>query len=172
LLVPWQSPSTEQAVLHADALAQTKPPGHGVVLPAAQVPDPVHVRAPDVSCPLLHEGPTPQLVAAEACSHTPPAAHLPSLPQGGFGEHWPAGAAVPTVMLPHVPVARPVSDIVHAWHVPLHAVLQQIWLPAGPMQLPSRHWALAVHVTPSGRSAQVVLPWQKPLVQSAAAAQP
>jgi len=75
-------------------------------------------------------------------------------------------------MAPQVPVARPVSAFVQAWQVPEQAVLQQNWLPEGPMQLACRHWVLAVHDCPSGRRAQVVLPWQKPLVQSAAVPQP
>jgi hypothetical protein len=52
----------------------------------------------------------------------------------------------------------------------LHAVLQQIWVPAGPMQLPFRHCASAVQVAPSGLSWHVV-PMHRPLWQSAATAQ-
>jgi hypothetical protein len=68
---------------------------------------------------------TQQLPVGGACSQTPPAAQLPSLPQGGLGVHWPAGAGMPATTSAQVPVACPVSAFEHAWQVPPHAVPQQ-----------------------------------------------
>jgi hypothetical protein len=166
----WQSLSDAHAVLHAVPLAQMKPPGQAVVVPPLHAPDPSQ-RPAGVRRPLLHVT-APHEVLELACSQTPPEAHLPSLPQVVVTAHWPAGAVVPARMLLHVPVGWPVSEIEHAWQLPLHAVLQQTPLPAGPTQLPCAHCAAAVHDCPSGRSWQVVLPWQNPLWQSAAVPQP
>jgi hypothetical protein len=80
---------------------------------------------------------------------------LPSLPHAVVGPHWPLGAVSPAVMGAHVPSALPVSAMVHAWQVPVHAVVQQIWLPLGPTQWPSMHVEPCVHVMPRGRSWQV-----------------
>jgi hypothetical protein len=60
------------------------------------------------------------------------------------------------MMLAHIPVATPVSAAVQAWQRLLHAESQQIWLPAGPTQLPFAHSAFDVHAVPSGLSWQVV----------------
>jgi hypothetical protein len=143
-------------------------PVHADVVPLLQVPFPSHMPAV-VSCPLEHAA-EPHVVPEAACWHVPPAAHLPVLPHVLPAVHWPAGALVPATMLAHVPSAWPVSAIVHALQVPLHAELQQIWLPEGPMQLPFRHCASAVQVCPSGLSWHVV-PVQRPLWQSPATAQ-
>src|SRR5262249_14259542 len=55
--------------------------------------------------------------------------------------------------------------VAHVWQVPEHAVLQQVWLPAGPTQLPCAHCVLTVHAWPSGTSAQMPA-LQNPLAQS------
>jgi hypothetical protein len=136
------------------ALAHATPPAHGAVLPPVHVPDPLH-EPPMVRLPPEHDT-APHEVPAWACSHTPPAAQLPSLPQGGLATHCPAGATEPAMRFAHVPFATPVSAIVHAWQVPVHGELQQIWLPGGPTQLPFRHCEPAVQGWPFGRSAHVV----------------
>jgi hypothetical protein len=41
---------------------------------------------------------------------------------------------VPAVTFAQVPSTFPVSAIVHAWQVPVQALLQQIWAPAAPTQ--------------------------------------
>jgi hypothetical protein len=113
--------------------AQITPPVHGAVV-VLHMPEPLHVPAV-VRLPFEHTGEL-HMVPEVTCSQSPPAAQLPSLPHGGAAVHWPAGAGVPAVMLAQVPSMLPVSAIEHAWQLPLHAVLQQIWLPPGPMQLP------------------------------------
>ena len=87
-----------------------------------QVPLPVHVPVL-VYCALLQVS-LPHAVVAGATSHTPPAAHLPSLPQGGAAAHWPAGAVVPALIARQLPSAPPVSAAEHALHVPVHADAQ------------------------------------------------
>jgi hypothetical protein len=64
-----------------------------------------------------------------------------------------------------------VSDVTHAMHVPEHAVSQQIWLPAGPTQLPLEHCDPDVHELPLPFGAHVP-PWQSPLWQSPSTTQP
>jgi hypothetical protein len=105
-----QSPSEVQAVLHAVGFAQTTPPGHAVEVPVAQEPVPVQMEL--VTWPALHEA--PHGVPAVACSQAPPVAQLPLLPHGGSALHWPAGAGMPAITAPHVPVALPVSSMVQA----------------------------------------------------------
>jgi hypothetical protein len=51
-------------------------------------------------------------------------------------------------------------------------VWQQTLPPLAGTHDPLAHWALVVHEAPSGSSAQVVFPWQKPLAQSPAVAHP
>ncbi len=51
--VPWQSLSDEHEALQAVVLAQITPPGHAVMAPVAQVPEPLHSEP--VICPLLHD---------------------------------------------------------------------------------------------------------------------
>jgi hypothetical protein len=123
-----------QDVLQLVPLAQSKPPGHGDAGPGAHEPEPVHVPAAVSELP-EHDA-APQGVPAEVCSHVPPAAQWPSLPQGGLGAHWPAGAGMPASTLAHVPFGWPVSAIEHAWHVAVQALAQQKPL----TQLPLVHW--------------------------------
>jgi hypothetical protein len=108
----WQSPSVAQEARHAVALAHFTPPAQADVVPLLHMPFPLHVPAV-VSCPLEHAA-APQVMPEATCWHVPPAAHLPVLPHVPFAGHWPAGALVPTVTLPHVPSGWPVSAIVHA----------------------------------------------------------
>jgi hypothetical protein len=122
-----------------------------------QLPLPSQVLAA-VCMPFVHDAGA-HAVPEATCSQLPAPSHLPSLPHGGLAVHWPAGAAVPAVMLAHVPSAVPVSAIEQAWQVPVHGVSQQSWLPAGPTQLPLAHWVLAVHGWPTG------FDWQMPLLQ-------
>jgi hypothetical protein len=131
-----------QLVLQLVELAQTSSPVQADVLPALQVPEPSHDPA-RVSMLPLHEG-VPHAVPAATSWHEPPAAHLPSPPQGGFGWHCPEGAGVPASWLSHIPFAWPVSTPEHAWHVPAHAVLQQKPL----TQKPLEHWLCVVHAPP------------------------
>ena len=71
-------------------------------------------------------------------------------------EHSLSGS-VPPAMLPHVPSAPlPFLAAVHAWHVPVHAVLQQT--PSA--QLPLWHSALSVHANPFENVRQEPLPLQ------------
>jgi hypothetical protein len=142
--VPSQSLLEAHAVLHAVGLAQTKPPWQAAVTPATHAPLPLQAPAL-VSWPLLHDAP-PQGIPEATCSHTPPAAQLPVSPQGGLAAHWPVGAAVPAVTDAQVPSDEPVSAIVHAWQVPVQAVLQQ----TPSTQKPLAHWAPSppVHVAP------------------------
>jgi hypothetical protein len=88
-----QSPSVEHEVLHEVPIWHVRLPGHGVVVPFAQLPAPSQVLAA-VSIEPVQEG-APQAVPATAWWHTPPAAQVPSVPHGGLGAHWPVGAAVP-----------------------------------------------------------------------------
>jgi hypothetical protein len=161
VLEAWQSTSVAHAVRQVVAFAHLKPPAHAAVEPLPHVPVPLHVAAV-VSSPLAHEA-APHGVVGDACSHVPPAPHLPSLPQVVVTAHCPAGAVVPAVMLPHVPLATPVSANAQAWHVPLHAELQQI----PPTQLPCAHCPFEAHACPSGRSTHT-FPWHTPLAQSLA----
>ena len=129
--------------------------------------DPLHTRqtvagtsagsSPEIVVPLWQAtcwqspgicvGATPLAVS----SQTPPAAHRPSLPQGGLRGHWPAGGLVPGVTSAQVPSGWPVRAMVHAWQVPVQAVSQQILLPAGPTQLAFAQSVPTVHGWPSGR---------------------
>ena len=113
-----------------------------------------------------------QVVPEATCWHTPPAAQSPVLPQLPFAMHSPGGAGIPDGTVAQVPFAEPVSVIVHAWHVPLHAELQQTpptqsplvqsspenvaWLHAAPFPpfavhmpplqyAPATHWASVLH---------------------------
>lgn len=125
------------AVWHAVA-----PQMYGVhVLMTEPVQLPVPLQLPCVVwLPLEHEAPT-QIVLLPYFSHTPPAAHLPSVPQPveGCTAQEPRGSVVPAVTLVHVPLVPPVSAFEHAWQVPLHAVLQQKPF----AQLPLTHWVVA-----------------------------
>jgi hypothetical protein len=107
-----QSVSEVHDVLQAVGLAQMRPPAHGIALPPLHVPDPSHMP-PVLRVPPEHDA-APHEVPAAICSQVPPVAHLPVFPHGGAATHCPAGAAVPAGRLAHVPLATPVSAIVHA----------------------------------------------------------
>ena len=80
-------------VRHVAELAQTRLPGQGAATPALQVPVPLQY-AMGVNVEPEHAA-APHVAAVDTCSHAPPAAQLPSLPQGGAAAHCPAGAGVP-----------------------------------------------------------------------------
>jgi hypothetical protein len=85
-----------QLVAHAVVLPQARPLPQGTAVPPPeQVPVPLQVLKVVSMLPVqevaLH------IVALDASSHTPPAAHFPSLPHGGAAVHWPDGAARPAV---------------------------------------------------------------------------
>jgi hypothetical protein len=112
-------------VLHAvPPLLQAKLFGQVEPVPGVHVPVPLHVPV-GVSVSPVHEA-VPQLTVFAACWQVAPAAQLPVFPHGGLAVHWLAGTgAVPVVTSPHVPFVPPVSAAEHAWHVPVHATLQQ-----------------------------------------------
>ena len=93
LLDDAQSVSAPHVVKHAVALAQIKPPGQGCVVPAVQVPVPLHVPSWVRMAP-VHVA-VPHVVAVDACSHAPAPSHLPSLPHVELTAHCPVGAAIP-----------------------------------------------------------------------------
>jgi hypothetical protein len=117
-----------------------------IVAPSEQLPLPSHwvsfvSMPPEQPTGLVHPG-----VPAGHCSHTPPAAHLPSFlhVDAACAVHWPLGSDAPAMTVPHVPLVPPVSAAEHAWHLPLHALLQQNPL----TQLPIWHWLLVEHAVP------------------------
>jgi hypothetical protein len=81
----WQSPSLAHAVLQDVASAHTNPPAHAAELPELHAPEPLHIDTV-VRTPFAHAAGA-QTVLAFACSHAPPAAQLPSFPQGGLAVH-------------------------------------------------------------------------------------
>ena len=108
-----QSVSIEHVVRHAVPLAaHIRLPAHGDEAPVGHVPAPLHVLA-DVNVDPLHDA-AAHCVPLDVYSQTPPAAHLPSKPQGGLAVHWPAGAVLPAMTLAQVPLAWPVSAAEHA----------------------------------------------------------
>ena len=113
---------------------------------AVQVPLPLHVRS-GVAEPLEHIA-AAHGVPAGYFWQWPLPSQLPSSPhvEAAWLVHWPMGAAVPAVMGKQVPVATLVSAIVHAWQVPVQAVLQQM----PPTQKPLEHCRSSppVHVAP------------------------
>jgi len=122
---------------------QIRPPAQGCGVSVGQDPVPLQ-NAVGVSMSPEHAGRT-QTVVLDVCSHAPPAAHLPSLPHGGDTTHCPVGACVPASWLAHVPFAAPVRTFVHAWQVPVQALLQH----TPPAQNPLAHWSVPVHAVPS-----------------------
>jgi hypothetical protein len=68
--------------------------------------------------------------------------------------HAPRGL-VPAAATPHTPSApEPFSAAEHAWHVPLHATLQQ----TPSEQLPEPHWLFVEQAAPCPRSGWMQLP--------------
>ncbi len=58
--------------------------------------------------------------------------------------HWFFGS-VPTLMSPQTPsLPAPLAALLHAWHAPLQAMLQQ----KPSVQKPLEHWSVAVHAWP------------------------
>jgi hypothetical protein len=139
-----QSVSAAQAVAQAVALAQTRLPGQGAGLSAAHDPAPSHVEAA-VKVLASQDAEGPQGVPAAICSQAPPAAQLPSSPQGGEAGHWPAGAGLPASIGAQVPSGCPVSVVVHAWQVPVHAEPQHTPF----AQEPLVHWFAAAQGIPA-----------------------
>ncbi len=115
-----QSASDAQLVLHA-----VGPQTYGAHDVVFRLHPPAPSQAPSAVCDPPVQDDTPHAEPAAICSQLPAASQLPSLPQGGLAAHWPAGAGVPAVTFEQVPSGWPVSDITHAWHVAVHAALQQ-----------------------------------------------
>jgi hypothetical protein len=116
---PAQSLADEQVVPHAVPLVHAKFPVHAAGVTVGQLPAPSQLTS-GVRVPFMHDK-APQLVVAACCSHTPPAAHLPSLPHVVVTAHWPEGAGVAGVYGLHVPSGIPVSACVQPMQVPVHA---------------------------------------------------
>ena len=80
----------------------------------------------------------------------------------------PAGSATPDETAAQVPSGEdPVSALVHAWQVPVQALMQQTPL----AQKPLVHWSVAVQACPFGRFAPQAPLWHSPLTQLASAVQ-
>ena len=117
----------------------------------------------------------PQLAAWQTVllpnfSHAPLPSQWPVFPQeaGVPAVHPPAGSASPDETAEQVPSGdEPVSALVHAWQVPLQALVQQT--PSA--QKPLVHWSVAVQACPFGRFPAQAPLWHSPLTQSASAAQ-
>jgi hypothetical protein len=109
--VPWQSASEAHAVLHAVALAQTKPPAQGAAAPdAAHVPAPLQVAG--VSCPLLHD--PGQLVPLTGNTQAPPALqsvapHAPPTTAQVAAQQWVPVPDVPQTLAAHWSFAAQVA---------------------------------------------------------------
>jgi hypothetical protein len=145
--------SEVHVVLHAVPLAHVKGAhdwvGGEVVL---HVPLPLHVRA--LVSVLALQDPGMHTLPAGQSWQAPAPLQAPVVPQVelAIAGHWLAGnGAVPASTLPQVPSEPPVSAAVHAWHVPVHAVLQQTPL----AQKPLPHWLLPVHGSPMAPMAHV-----------------
>jgi hypothetical protein len=67
------------------ALLHMKPPAQAAVMPAVQEPEPLHLLAVVCMSPVHEAG--RHWVPFAISSQTPPAAQLPSLPQGGAAVH-------------------------------------------------------------------------------------
>jgi hypothetical protein len=134
-----QSPVVAQLVLHA-VPTHAKLPGHGLAASGAQVPVPSH--APVTISWSLHEV-VPHVVPDAAYWQVccPPLAvqvapHAAPAPAHAF--RWPCGS-------PFTCEHRPcVAATSHAWHCPVHAVLQQ----TPSTQKPVMHWSPAVQAAP------------------------
>jgi hypothetical protein len=110
-----QSASDAHAVLHDVAFAQTKPPGHGDVVPLLHVPEPLQVLAA-VSMPALHDA-APQVVPAAGNTQAPVALqsvapHVPPIGLHDAAQQW-----VPVPATPQTP-AEHWSFAVHAAPAP------------------------------------------------------
>lgn len=96
-----------------------------------------------VSLPPVHEA-VPHVVLAGQSAQAPPV-HVPVVPHDveAVVAHEPWGL-VPSGALLHVPSAPTLSAAVHAWQLPVHAVLQQT--PSA--QNPLVHWLTPEHAMP------------------------
>jgi hypothetical protein len=141
------------AQVTAHAVAPQRYGAHGVLLPALQVPAPLHAGAA-VWFPPEHD-PAPHTVP-ESQSRQAPALHLPSVPQldAAVTAQRPRGSGLPFVASAHVPFVPPVSALEHAWHAPVHAVLQQ----TPSTQNPLEHWFCPPHVAPSACFTTQIVP--------------
>jgi hypothetical protein len=145
-----QSAPVEQLDRHAVA-----PQTYGAqlrVVPGVQVPFPSQVPA-RVSVPAVQVGAV-QTVPAWYLRQAPAPLQKPSLPQPAapWSLHWPSGSC-PSGTFRQVP-AEPAR--LHAWHVPVHAALQQT--PCA--QIPEAHSPPPAHAVPLGFGPQL------PLVQT------
>ena len=135
-----QSLVVAQLVLHAVS-THAKLPGHGVAASGAQVPVPSHAPV-TTSWSLLHEvlpHVVPEAAYWQACS-PPLAVHVAphAVPAPAHAARWPCGSPF---TCEHRPWAAATS---HAWHCPVHAVLQQ----KPSTQKPVSHWSPAAHAAP------------------------
>jgi hypothetical protein len=113
---------------------------HDVVVPATQVPVPLHIDAVCVAPPL--QPAARQTVVAAHLRHAPPPSQKPSSPHvdAADAEHSPRGL-VPAAALMHVPT-EPTSPQV--WQVPPQALLQQ----TPSTQKPLAQSPAVLHATP------------------------
>jgi hypothetical protein len=118
-----------------------------VTLHARQVPvQALSQQTPSTHTPLAHCA-----LIVHACPffarHAPAPSHTLLPVQPPFASVWPLGTKLHAPSLP---------ERLHAWQVPLHAVLQH----TPSTQLPPKHWLPAVHVAPGIFFAAHVVPWQ------------
>ena len=159
--------SAEQLVAQPVVAEQLKPL-QPVVVPAVQFPLPSQML-PAVN-PALPQLAARQTVLLPNFSHAPLPSQWPVFPHetGVPAVHPPAGSASPDETAAQVPSGdEPVSALVHAWQVPLQALVQQT--PSA--QKPLVHWSVAVQACPFGRFPAQAPLWHSPLPQSASAVQ-
>lgn len=157
--------------LQAVVLAQDRFIGHAAAVGVVQAPVPLQLLG-GVSMSFEHIAPgqvdvTPAAVTLQAVGPFPVPLHVPSFPQGGAGVQ--RVSAPFAVMLPHVPLARPVRAMLHAWQVLPQATLQQ----NPSIQFPPLHCPLMVQACPTGVSVQVpaVVSQALPFAQSVSTVQ-
>jgi hypothetical protein len=159
--------SAEQLVAHP-VVGEQLNPLQPVVVPGVQFPLASHVLA-DVK-PALPQLAARQTVLLPNFSHAPLPSQRPVFPHeaGVPAVQPPAGSDRPDETAAQVPSGDdPVSAFVHAWQVPLQALLQQTLF----TQKPFVHWLALVQACPFARFAAQAPVWHSPLTQSASAPQ-
>jgi hypothetical protein len=111
----------------------------GCVHPPAPLQVPIRVAVPPE-----HEGVPQEPLPRAACAQAPLPLHIPVFPQGGLGEHCPAGAMVPA---PRLVQAPSFPETLQALQVPQLMALQQT---PSTQKLLVRHSVVALHAAPSG----------------------
>ena len=145
-----QSPSVTHAAPHA--FPEQTYGAHGDDAPEMHDPDPLH--ACPVCVPLAHVV-EPHAVPAGHCAQAPAPLHVPLVPQlvAACATQSPSGL-VPVATARHLPSAAPLTPpcllLLHAMHVPAHAVSQQY--PSTQFAFPT-HCVLDVHADPCAWSA-------------------